>query len=86
MIKLDVTYNDTKFRFGWIAELGILVFAIFAVLKVMAVIPWSWWYVCSPLLAIPAAVGLFFVTWFIAGRAFEANRAARHQRFERRRF
>jgi hypothetical protein len=49
--------TETNFRIGCLPML----FIIFLILKLTSVITWSWWWVCSPLIAM---VGLWLF-WFV---------------------
>lgn len=47
--------SDVSVSFG---GSGLSIFVIFLVLKLVGVITWSWWWVCSPLII---SFGLFIV-------------------------
>lgn len=36
--------------------ISVFVFAVFMVLKLCKIIAWSWWWVCSPILAVSAII------------------------------
>lgn len=44
-----------KLGIGWLAILPLI--ALFIILKLTGVVGWSWWWVLSPLIGVPLAVG-----------------------------
>lgn len=47
------------------ASIGTPMFLIFLTLKLCKVITWSWWAVCSPIMAIGGLFLLWFIFYFV---------------------